>query len=110
MHHGAYILSRLHNGRTPLDFSLCRATMYYVPKWLANRVLVARASRWLDPVASGFKPKPSKPLSQIHFIINEQLPFKVGAEAEDKLVLRFSQSVVSVVFFCSFVCIAFVSC
>ncbi|KAK7098948.1 flavin-containing monooxygenase 2-like [Littorina saxatilis] len=77
VHHGAYTISRLVNGRTPWDFLLRRVTLNYVPRSLAHRVMVAKASKWLDPVSSGLKPKPSQPRSQNNFIVNDQLPFKI---------------------------------
>ncbi|KAK7481481.1 hypothetical protein BaRGS_00027243 [Batillaria attramentaria] len=74
---GALNISRLHNGRTPLDFRIRRALFYSVPSWLAMRAVLHSVRKWLDPVCSGLDPNPSRPLAQIHLVINDQLPFKI---------------------------------
>ena len=51
--------------------------MNWVPQKLAEAALISKASKWLSPVTSGLKPRPSTPFAQVNFMINDQLPFKV---------------------------------
>ncbi|XP_076450173.1 dimethylaniline monooxygenase [N-oxide-forming] 2-like [Babylonia areolata] len=77
VHHGSYILNRLPDGLTPLDFRLTRMRLKCLPSRLFHRTLVRNATRVLNPVASGIQPEASLHDAQVIFLVNDLLPSKI---------------------------------
>ncbi|XP_076450879.1 flavin-containing monooxygenase 1-like [Babylonia areolata] len=77
VHHGAYLIPRVHGGLLPADFRLNRMLLRYIPKWIMLGILVSGSTQYLNPVTSGIQPDASTPDIFTSVLINDQLPAKV---------------------------------